>query len=74
MNIDKLVRMANQIGTFFETMPDRQQACADIAMHLRRFWEPRMRSEILSHLEQVENHGLKKIVAEAIIANKEMLR
>ena len=74
MNIDKLIRMANQIGTFFETMPDRQQARADIAGHLRRFWEPRMRSQILSHLEKAEDHGLKTIVVEAIVANKDMLR
>ncbi|HPL79530.1 MAG TPA: formate dehydrogenase subunit delta, partial [Burkholderiaceae bacterium] len=33
MNADNLVIMANQIGSFFETMPDRQQALTDIAGH-----------------------------------------
>ena len=43
MNIEHLVKMANQIGSFFSTMPDRDQAIADLASHLKRFWEPRMR-------------------------------
>jgi hypothetical protein len=43
MHIDNLVKMANQIGTFFEAMPDRDEALGDIASHLKRFWEPRMR-------------------------------
>ena len=43
MNTEHLVKMANQIGSFFSTMPDREQAIADLASHLKRFWEPRMR-------------------------------
>ena len=30
MNIEHLVKMANQIGSFFSTMPDRDQAIADL--------------------------------------------
>ena len=49
MRAEKLVTMANQIGTFFSSQgPD--QAVAGIADHLRRFWEPRMRAAILEHL------------------------
>jgi hypothetical protein len=50
MKLDKLIAMANQIGTFFEAMPDREQAVADIANHLQKTWEPRMRREILACL------------------------
>jgi len=48
---DKLVMMANQIGKFF--MPQRQaDPVAAIADHLRKFWDPRMRAEIIAHLER----------------------
>ena len=45
MSADKLVRMANQIGTFFAHKPP-EIAQAAIADHLRRFWDPRMRQKI----------------------------
>lgn len=45
MNSSTLIRMANQIGTFFESQPDRNEALEGLALHLQRFWEPRMRQE-----------------------------
>jgi len=71
MNLEHLVKMANQIGSFFESMPDRQQAMADLASHLKRSWEPRMRRELLAYVNQQggdEQGGpeLKPIVLEAI--------
>lgn len=66
MNIQTLVRMANQIGTFFEAMPDRDQALSDIATHIRKFWEPRMRKQILEHLDQTQGEGLDAIVVQAL--------
>ena len=49
MSADKLVAMANQIGTFFVSQgPDK--AVAGIADHLRKFWDPRMRAAIVAHL------------------------
>jgi formate dehydrogenase subunit delta len=46
----KLVYMANQIGTFFVTQSD-EQAIPGIADHLQKFWDPRMRAQILAHLD-----------------------
>lgn len=66
MNADNLVTMANQIGDFFETMPDRQQALTDIAGHLKRFWEPRMRRSLLKHVDDHAGVQLKAIVLEAV--------
>ncbi len=66
MNADNLVTMANQIGSFFETMPDRQQALNDIAGHLKRFWEPRMRRSLLAHVDEHAGVQLKAIVLEAV--------
>ena len=48
MDIHHLVKMANEIGTFFESAADRKEAVTSIATHLRNFWEPRMRKQILS--------------------------
>lgn len=47
---EKLVYMANQIGTFFVTQGE-DKAPAAITEHLRKFWDPRMRSAIISHLD-----------------------
>lgn len=71
MNVDNLITMANQIGAFYETMPDRAHALNDIADHLRKFWEPRMRRELLAHLAQSHaDHAdavpLSPVVIEAV--------
>lgn len=51
MDVANLIRMANGIGEFFSAMPDRQEGLDGIADHLKRFWEPRMRTTLLSYLE-----------------------
>ena len=61
---DRLVTMANQIGQFFTTQPG-EHAVADIADHLRRFWEPRMRTAIFAHLD-AGGAGLDPLVRRAI--------
>jgi formate dehydrogenase subunit delta len=47
---DKLVYMANQIGTFFLTQ-DEATASDRIAEHIKKFWDPRMRKTIIAHLD-----------------------
>ncbi|CAG0963884.1 formate dehydrogenase subunit delta [Burkholderiales bacterium] len=66
MNLDKLITMANQIGAFFAANPAREQAVADIAAHLRRTWDPRMRREIVACLAQPEGGRLDPLVREAV--------
>ena len=61
---DKLVYMANQIGKFFHHRPE-PQAVADTADHLRKYWDPRMRHEIVAYLEQ-GGAGLDPYVREAV--------
>jgi len=51
MNIDRLVAMANEIAAFFASEPDEAVAADQVANHLRRFWEPRMRRAIAAHLQ-----------------------
>lgn len=45
--VDKLVRMANQIGEFYAAMPE-QEAIKGAASHLRRFWTPKMISDLVA--------------------------
>ncbi len=66
MDIRNLVKMANQIGSFFEAYPDRELARHEIAAHVQRFWEPRMRSALLDHLDEALAGGLSPFVAEAL--------
>ena len=52
MNISRLVTMANDIAAFFAAEPDHESGAEQVANHLRKFWEPRMRKEIRQCLEQ----------------------
>lgn len=65
MNKHNLVKMANNIGAFFNAEPDRNLAVAGIEQHLKRFWEPRMRDEIVSYLQQGGSE-LMDVVAQAV--------
>jgi formate dehydrogenase subunit delta len=74
MKIDTLVHMSNQIGDFFESMPDRDQAILDIATHLKRFWASPMRHQLLDCVERHTATDLKQIVKEAISKHADVLR
>jgi formate dehydrogenase subunit delta len=52
MDIERLVAMANDIATFFASEPDPDAAAEQVQNHLRRFWEPRMRTAICGHLSE----------------------
>ena len=60
----KLVRMANQIATFFATQPGDTQA-AEIAGHLKAFWEPRMLQALYAHVD-AGGEGLSPLVLKAV--------
>jgi formate dehydrogenase subunit delta len=63
MSHDKLIYMANQIATFFESKPHDEgvQGAAD---HINAFWEPRMRLHLFEVLDK-GGAGLKPLVLEA---------
>jgi formate dehydrogenase subunit delta len=66
MSPDRLVYMANQIGTFFASQA-HDKAVAGITDHIAKFWEPRMRARILEHYAE-GGSGLQPLVREAIAA------
>lgn len=66
MDIQNLIKMANQIGDFFGAWPDQDQARAEVASHLRRFWDPRMRRQLCEHVRATGGTGLTEIVIAAV--------
>lgn len=73
MDAENLVRMANRIADFFAAMPDPDEAVDGVATHLRRFWEPRMRAELLAHLD-AGGAGLHPLVAQALQRHRAALQ
>lgn len=65
MDIENLVKMANNIADFFKAEPEREAAVMGVAEHLRRFWEPRMRVAIVKHY-QAGGSGLGEIARDAV--------
>ena len=65
MRAERLVSMANDIGAFFNAEPDKTVAAKNVANHLTRYWDPRMRREILAHYRE-GGAGLDPVVRVAI--------
>ena len=57
--------MANDIGAFFDAEPDKVEAARGVANHLRRFWDPRMRRQIVAHYRS-GGSGLKDVSRAAV--------
>ena len=68
MDINHLVKMANQIGDFFAPYPDRDEVIRSIAVHLKNSWEPRMRRQIIEYVNQGGGADLKEPVRVAILS------
>ncbi|MEJ2405592.1 MAG: formate dehydrogenase subunit delta [Candidatus Thiodiazotropha sp.] len=47
-------------------MPDQEQAKRDIANHILRSWDPRMRRTLLSHVATAGDGKLKPMVRDAL--------
>jgi formate dehydrogenase subunit delta len=68
MKIDPLITMANQIGAFFagEYADNPQEAAKMAATHLRRYWEPRMRAEIIEYFNSNGGEGLDEVAKSGV--------
>lgn len=70
MDREKLIKMANQIALFFEGEPEPAVMREGIAGHLKRFWEPRMRRELLAWIDQNGGEGLRESVLAAVAEHR----
>ena len=68
MNIDLLIKMTNEIGEFFAGVEvnDPQAAARDVANHLKRYWDPRMRRQMLKYYEERQGAGLTDLGKSAV--------
>lgn len=65
MNPEKLVRMVNQIAAFF-AHEGPEKAPSSIADHLHKFWDPRMRAELLTAVAEGRAAGLVPFAQAAV--------
>jgi formate dehydrogenase subunit delta len=64
MEEEYMVHMANQIALFFASYP-HDEAVDGVTDHLRSFWEPRMRKQIIDYVS-AGGHGLHALALEAV--------
>ena len=65
MNIEKLIKMANDIGDFFNAETNKDIAAEGVKKHILRSWDPRMRREIIHYFKQ-DGSALSDVVKTAI--------
>ena len=63
MSPDKMIYMANQIATFFDSKP-HDEGIQGVADHINTFWEPRMRRQLFVLLDGGAN-GFKSLLLKA---------
>jgi formate dehydrogenase subunit delta len=65
MKIEALVKMANEISYFYDGESGKD-APAAVATHIRRYWEPRMRKDMLAHYDRNGGEGLEAVALKAV--------
>lgn len=73
MNTEHLIQMANQIGAYFSAEPDPAEARAEIADHIARFWEKRMKASLYASFDRGETPALTALVAETLAEHRERI-
>jgi formate dehydrogenase subunit delta len=63
---EHLLQMANDIGNFFRSEPERTDGIAGVANHIAKFWTPRMRQKLLDHVKEHGEAGLDELPREAL--------
>ena len=64
MEENRMVHRANQIALFFAGYP-HDEAVAGVTDHLKRFWERRMRQQIIEYVAK-GGTGLHELALEAV--------
>jgi formate dehydrogenase subunit delta len=72
MNAERLVAMANDIANFFHAEPDRSVAVDGVCNHLKRYWEPRMRRQIVAYERDHDGAGLSDLARAAVVKLAEL--
>jgi len=73
-SVAHLIKMANDIGHFFQAEDRREDAVLGVSNHIRKYWTPRMRDKLLQYAarpadpEQPELEALPREAIEHLIA------
>ncbi|MBL6987084.1 MAG: formate dehydrogenase subunit delta [Gammaproteobacteria bacterium] len=65
MKIERLIKMANDIGNFFNSETDKEIAAEGIRNHLLKSWDPRMRKAIIAYCQE-DGSELSSLVKTAV--------
>lgn len=66
MSTESLIKMANQIAQFFASEPDKAQAVNSVRQHLKSFWTPAMRRELVGWQQTHPGSVLHPLVLAAL--------
>ena len=61
MNIERLATMANDIASFFHGETDHAVAVDGVSNHMRKYWEPRMRKQIVAYARSADHGELSEL-------------
>ncbi len=64
MKVEKMVHNANQIALFWASY-SHDEALAGVLSHIRRYWDPRMRTQIRDYVAG-GGSGLHQLAVEAV--------
>jgi formate dehydrogenase subunit delta len=65
MGADQMIHRANQIALFFASYP-HDDAVTGVANHFKRYWERRMRDQIIAYVAKSGGQGLHELALEAV--------
>lgn len=64
MRVELMIHNANQIALFFASFP-KEEAVEGVLEHIRKFWERRMKEQLLTYARDEGGTGLHELVIEA---------
>jgi formate dehydrogenase subunit delta len=65
MKIERLIKMANDIGDFFNAESNKEVAAEGVTKHILRSWDPRMRRDIIAYCLQ-DGSALSELARKAV--------
>ena len=65
MEHQQLIKIANQIASFFEAYPDKKEAIDGVANHIQKFWAPKMRNLLKEIIEEDKIADIDPLVKDA---------
>jgi len=72
MNVERLAEMVNDIANFFHGESDRRVAIDGVSNHLKKFWEPRMRKQIIAYAQSGQAHELSDLARAGVMRLAEL--